>query len=36
MKMKEIRVPLDDKDYEKLVKAKGDRTWREFLLAGIE
>jgi hypothetical protein len=32
--MKELRITLDDADFKKLVKKKGDRTWREFLLEG--
>lgn len=27
-----LHVPLDKDDYNKLIEAKGERTWREFLL----
>jgi len=34
--MKEIKITLSDEEYEKLLKIKGDRTWRELLLALME
>jgi len=30
--MKEIRIPLDNEDHAKLIKAKGDKTWRNFVM----
>lgn len=30
--MRTINLPLEDEDYALLEKAKGERTWREFLL----
>ena len=30
--MKEIRVILEDKEYEKLWKDKGEWTWKEWLM----
>jgi predicted CopG family antitoxin len=30
--LKTLNITLDVEDYEKLVKVKGKRTWREFLL----
>jgi hypothetical protein len=30
--MKEIRITLDDEDFNMVEKRKGDLTWREFLL----
>ena len=34
--VKTIRVGLDDIKYEELIKIKGNRTWEEVLLKGIE
>jgi len=34
--MKEIKITLSDEEYEKLLKIKGDRTWRELLQALME
>jgi len=34
--VKEIKVAVDDADYEILIKAKGELTWREFLLLGVK
>ena len=34
--MKELRVTFEDEDYPKLLKAKGDRSWREFILTLIK
>jgi len=30
--MKTINEPFEDKDYDKLVKAKGELTWHDFIL----
>lgn len=30
--MKTVHIPMDDEDYEKLVKAKGDKSWLEFVM----
>jgi hypothetical protein len=30
--MKEIKITLDDVEYEKLVKKKADKTWKEVLM----
>ena len=30
--MKELRVTFEDEDYPKLLKAKGKKSWREFIL----
>lgn len=27
-----VHVTLDDSDYDKIIKVKGEQTWREFLL----
>jgi hypothetical protein len=32
--MKEIRISLEDKEYRKIQKLKGKRTWREYILNG--
>ena len=29
--MKTLNVPLDDQEFEELLKKKGNRTWKEFL-----
>jgi hypothetical protein len=29
---KQLNVILDDKDHEKLLKAKGKTSWREFIM----
>ena len=34
--MKELRIPLDDADYNKLIKEKGKMTWKELLLEIIK
>lgn len=34
--MKNITVVFEDKDFERLVKAKGDKTWRAFILQLLE
>ena len=33
--VKNINITLDDKDYERLAKAKGDLSWRDFLLSKL-
>jgi len=30
--MKEIRIVLEDKEHEKLIKKKGKKSWKEYLL----
>jgi len=30
--MRTLRVTFEDKDYKKLLKAKGEQTWHDFLL----
>jgi len=30
--MKNLNVPLEDEEYEKLKEVKGERTWRELIL----
>jgi predicted CopG family antitoxin len=30
--MKTINVPFEDKDYEDLLKAKGELSWHDFIL----
>jgi hypothetical protein len=27
-----LNVPMDEKDYERLLKAKGNKTWRDFIM----
>lgn len=34
--MKQINVYFDDEDYKKLVEAKKDKNWREFILQLID
>jgi hypothetical protein len=34
--MKEIKITLDDKEYNKLIKIKGDLTWKQLLLTKLE
>ena len=29
--MKTINIPLEDKDYQALIRVKGNRTWHEFI-----
>ena len=29
---KQLNVILDDQDHKELLKAKGDRSWREFIM----
>jgi hypothetical protein len=33
--MHEIRIILEDEEYEKILKQKGDQTWKEYFLKGI-
>jgi len=30
--MKTLNIPMEDKEYDELQKAKGDKSWREFVL----
>lgn len=30
--MKNINIPMDDNDHAALMKAKGDKTWYEFIM----
>jgi len=30
--MKILNIPLDEKEHEELMRIKGDKTWREYLL----
>jgi hypothetical protein len=30
--VKQLNLSLDDTDFEKLEKKKGDRTWKEFIM----
>jgi len=30
--MKTLNIPLDDEEFKKLEKAKGNLTWKEFIL----
>ena len=32
--MKEIRIILEDKEYNKCMSKKGDRTWKEYFMNG--
>jgi len=34
--MKTLNIPLEDSEFEKLEKIKGDKTWREFILSLIK
>jgi len=34
--MREIRIILDEKELEKLLKIKGEHTWKELLLSKTE
>jgi hypothetical protein len=34
--VKSIHIILDDEDYEKIIKKKGNKTWKEFLLEKVE
>lgn len=34
--MKTLNIPLEDKEYKQLEKAKGNKTWKEFILSLIE
>lgn len=31
--MKTLNIPLEEKEFKKLEKIKGDRTWKEFLFS---
>ena len=30
--LKTVHIPMDDEDYDKLVKAKGEKPWLEFVM----
>ena len=34
--MKTLNIPLEDAEYKKLEKAKGEMTWHDFILTLIE
>ena len=34
--MKEIRIVLEDKEYQKIIKVKEEKTWKELLLSTIK
>ena len=34
--MKEIRITLEDQEYEKVLKQKGEMTWKEYFMEGGE
>jgi len=34
--MKALNVPLEDKEFEKLRKTKGDKTWHDFIMSLVE
>jgi hypothetical protein len=34
--MKEIRIALEDAEYNRLLAAKGKMTWKEFLMIGVK
>lgn len=34
--MRQLNVTFEDKDYDKLVKKKGDKTWYEFIMELVE
>ena len=34
--MKTLNIPFDNEDYEKLNKAKGLKSWKEFILSLIK
>lgn len=34
--MKEIRIALEDREHNALLKAKGKMTWKEFLMIGVK
>lgn len=31
--MKRLLIIVEDKEYEKLIKAKGEKTWHDFLMS---
>jgi len=31
--MKEIKISLEDKEHTALIKKKGDKTWKEYLMS---
>ena len=36
MTVRTINISLDEKEYQNALKKKGDRTWKEVLLDGLE
>jgi predicted CopG family antitoxin len=30
--LKTLNIPLEDQEYAKLTKVKGDKTWRDFIM----
>jgi hypothetical protein len=34
--VKRVHVVLDDDEYDRLTDAKGDRTWKEMLIDGVD
>jgi len=34
--MRQIRITVEDGEFEKLMKVKGKLTWREFILLGVD
>jgi hypothetical protein len=34
--MKTINLPLEDKDYDRLMKAKGSMTWFDFIMQLVD
>ena len=34
--MKTLMIPLEDSEYKTLVKAKGERTWKQYLFDRME
>ena len=34
--MKEVRIPMEDKEHRALTKIKGDLTWKQLLLKGAD
>lgn len=34
--MKTLNIPLEDKDFDKLNKKKGDMSWRSFVMKLVE
>jgi len=34
--MKEIRIMFEDAEYDQAIKKKGDRTWKQVMVDGLE